>query len=80
MPTLIASEPVTLKGGHVVSLSALQLLWALEARGLQIEREADKLAVGPRDQLTTDDREQIKAHRDELLQLVDYTERRGWEM
>src|SRR5688572_31255290 len=39
------------------------------------EREADRLAVGPREQLTPADRERIKRHRDELLALVDYTGR-----
>lgn len=80
MATLTASESVVLLGGCAVSLAALQLLWRLEAEGLQIEREADKLAIGPREKLTDRDREQIRAHRDELLQLVDYVERAGWEM
>lgn len=80
MPTLIASEPVILSGGCAVSLAALRLLWSLEARGLVIEREGAQLAIGPRDMLTASDRERIKVYRDELLTLVDYTGRSGWEM
>ena len=80
MPTSIVSEPVVLSGGRAVSLAALRLLWSLEARGLVVEREGAQLAVGPREALKAEDRQQIRAHRDELLALVDYCERSGWEM
>ena len=53
---MIASEPVTLKGGFVVTLTAVQLLWKLEARGLNLEREGDQLAVSLRELLTDADR------------------------
>ena len=62
---------VTLRHGVVVSLAALRVLWALERRGLVIEREGDLLAVGPRSELTDDDRRQIRKHRDELLSLIE---------
>jgi hypothetical protein len=79
--TSIVSERVTmLSGGCVVRLSALRLLWRLQARGLTVEREGDLLAVGPRELLSRKDRAQIKAHRDELLQLVDDTDRWRCEM
>ena len=74
MPTLTASEAITLRGGHIVSLEALQLLWQLENRGLNLEQEGDQLAVFPRSLLTDDDRAHIRQHRDELLQLVRYCE------
>jgi hypothetical protein len=74
MPTQIASEAVTLKGGYIVSLDALQLLWNLETRGLNLEEEGQQLAVSPRSLLTDDDRARIRQHRDELLQLVRYCE------
>ena len=74
MATPIASEPVTLKGGFVVTLTAVELLWRLEARGLNLEREGDQLAVGPRQLLTDADRRGIRDHRDELLLLIDYVE------
>lgn len=80
MPTLIGSEAVTLSAGFTVSLKALQLLWRLEARGVSLEREGNQLAVSPRELLTAKDHEQIGAHRDELLQLVDYVDGRQWEM
>ena len=83
MPTTpSASEAVTLKGGMVVRLTALQLLWRLEARGLNLEREGNQLAVSPRQFVTEGDRRDISEHRDELLQLVDYCDdgRHEWAM
>ena len=71
---MIASEPVTLKGGFVVTLTAVQLLWKLEARGLNLEHEGDQLAVSLRELLTDADRRRIRDHRDELLLLIDYVE------
>ena len=72
--TSTASESVTLKGGCVVSLSALQLLWTLEERGLCIARDGEQLAVSPRSMLTDTDRGSIREHRDELMALVNYVE------
>jgi hypothetical protein len=79
-PTSLTAAAVILKGGIIVSLAALQLLWQLEARGPSLEREGDQLAVFPRELLTEEDRHDIQAHRDQLLHLVDYCERGGWEM
>jgi hypothetical protein len=74
MPTPIATESVTLKGGHVVSLDALRLLWALEEDGLNVERDGDQLTVGPKSKVRAEYRPAIRQHRDELLMLVDYCE------
>jgi hypothetical protein len=67
---------ITLKSGLAVSFDSLQVLWALESRGLEVTLEAGGLvlAVGPRALITEDDREKIRAHRDELLALVTYSE------
>ena len=54
-------------------MEVLRLLWSLEDRGLQVERtQRNTLSIGPRDQLTKDDRDAIRDHRDTLLTLVDY--------
>jgi hypothetical protein len=76
MPTLTASETVTLHGGCCVPLPALRLLWNLEARDLTIRLDAHGgLLVGPRHQLSDDDRANIREHRDALIQLVTYCAR-----
>ena len=70
----IASSLITLKGGLTVSLDTLRLLWAFEDRGCTVKRDAGDLLVGPRGLVTDDEREQIRAHRQELLALVAYCE------
>ncbi len=69
MPTA-CSEMVTLKGGLTVSLDALRIGWSLEQRGFRLEPVGGRLRVAPHDALTPDDVVAIKAHRDELLALV----------
>ena len=66
------SEHVVLRGGQVASLDALRLGWNLESRGFRLEPIGDKLRVAPYTELTPQDVEAIKAHRDELLALVRY--------
>ena len=72
--TEIASEVLTLANGPTVSLAALRLLWAFEDRGCTVKQDAGDLLVGPRGLVTDDEREQIRAHRQELLALVTYCE------
>jgi hypothetical protein len=75
MATATASDFVALKGGLVVSIEALRLLWAFEHRGCTLKRAEDgSLFVGPRHQITRADLERIREHRDELLALVNYCE------
>jgi hypothetical protein len=69
-----AIDLVTLTDGQAVSLQALQVGWTLEARGVSLRIDEDRLAVGPRELLTDADRAAIRAHRDELLALVRYIE------
>lgn len=69
-----ATETVMLKGGLVVSVDALQVLWSLESRGFEISEAHDLLVVGPKGQITPEDDQAIRAHRDELLLLVRYCE------
>ena len=69
MPTTTspASELVSLRGGLVVPVEALRILWALEARDFTIWLTATGgLRVAPGSRLTTDDRAAIAEHRDEL--------------
>ena len=60
----------------VVRIAALELLLALEARGCVVRQEGDgRLFVGPRALVTAAEAAEIRAHRDDLLALVDYCER-----
>ena len=47
MPSTVAPELVTLKGGVSVSLPALQTLWRLEDRGFLIRVDGDALVIAP---------------------------------
>ncbi|MEP6592479.1 MAG: hypothetical protein ABJC51_02235 [Acidobacteriota bacterium] len=70
-----AIDTVTLKGGGVVSLAALRLLWSFEHRGCIVRQAEDgMLLVGPRDRITDAERVHIREHRDALLRLVTYCE------
>lgn len=70
-----SSDTVLLKGGLMVSIHALRLLWAFEDRGCEVrEAEDGSLFIGPRHQLTSIDVADIRRHRDELLALVRYCE------
>ena len=70
-----SSDLVTLRGGLVVPLAALELLWELERRGCAVRREGDgMLFVGPRELVTAADAVRIRAYRDDVLALVDYCE------
>ena len=69
------TELVSLRGGLAVPLAALQLLWALEDRGMTVTLNGrGVLLVGPRRELTAEDREQIREHKDTLKALVAYVE------
>jgi len=51
-------------------MGAPDLLQHLRAAGLALTVEEDRLIVKPRERLTDPDREAIRAHRDELVQLL----------
>lgn len=74
MTTETATESVVLKGGLVVSVNALRVLWDLESRGLEITEEHDMLVIGPKTLITSEDDRAIRTFRDELLMLVRYVE------
>ncbi len=70
-------ELLTLKGGLVVSVDALRILWDLEDRGFDItlgDGRRYKVLVGPSDRLTVADKAAIHRHRDALADLVRYVE------
>jgi hypothetical protein len=69
---LSTSSPafVVLSHGWTVPIAAVRLLLELEDRGLDVRRDGDGLAIGPRDRLTKEDRDAIKRHRDALRLLV----------
>jgi hypothetical protein len=66
------SDVVHLRDGPAVPRAALDILWSLENRGFTIKRAGDVLVVGPRAQLTDDDRAAIAEHRLSLLRLVEW--------
>jgi hypothetical protein len=68
------NSAVVLRGGVSVPLSALRLLWDLEARGFSLTQDGEALMVAPRSRLNTEDDAAIRQHRDELLALVRYCE------
>ncbi len=74
MPTIApVSELVTLRGGLVVPVEALRVLWLLEERDFDVRLADDgALLVAPGSKLTTDDRAAIAQHRDALRELVAY--------
>lgn len=70
---------VTLKGGLVVPLPALQVAWGLEDRGFDLHLADDgALLVSPRDAITDEDRAVIRRWKLHLAALVAYCDREGW--
>lgn len=68
-----SNDLVVLKGGVIVKLPALRLALSLEDRGFRFALLDDgRLEVQPVAALTVDDCRQIRAHRDELVQIVRY--------
>ena len=68
-----ATALVTLKGGLIVALEALQLAWALEDRGASFAVEGEDLVVEcPRGVLTEQDRAAIQRWRSSLKVIVSY--------
>ncbi len=70
-----APELVTLKGGLVVSVDALRVLWDLEDRGFDVklgDGRRYKVLVAPSARLTAEDKAAIHMHRDALAELVRY--------
>ena len=74
MTSASEAEPIVLRGGCVVTLSSLRVLWDLEERGFDIHLDGDELVIRPGSRLTADDRAAISRHRDELKRLVAYCE------
>jgi len=74
--TTSALELVTLTGGMVVPLSALQVLWDLETRGFDLRLDHDgRQAVGPSARINEEDRRLLREHRGALRELVGYCAR-----
>lgn len=74
-PTMSASVDgfVTLRGGLVLPVEALRIVWALEAREIYIRVEnADTLVVGPRRLITDADRAALKRWKPHVIALVEY--------
>lgn len=68
---LPGTETVMLRGGLVVALPVLRLLWSLEERGFRIRRGHDgALLISPRSRLSAEDDQALREHRDELLDVI----------
>jgi hypothetical protein len=66
---------IVLREGVIAPIEALELLWSLESRGLQVTLEGDVLAVGPRNRITDTDRGAIRYYRYHLQAVVACCER-----
>jgi hypothetical protein len=70
---LNGSNYVTLAGGLTVPLAALQVLWALEDRGVQLQLEGtDGIVARPKQLLTDADRAEIRRYRWHVLAILSY--------
>ena len=65
-------ETVVLKGGTVVPLSALQIGWELESRGLTLSIDGADLVIRPPGRLTEDDRQRLRDNKPALMAIVEY--------
>ena len=66
------SRFVTLTGGLIVPLAALQALLALEDRGLRFTLDGDDIVAHPRQLLTDEDRQMIRSWRPHIVALIAY--------
>jgi hypothetical protein len=69
-PMSTSNPLVVLRNGLSVPVDAVELLLALERRGLDVRFDGDGLTVGPRTLLTDQDRDAIRAHKQSLIALT----------
>jgi hypothetical protein len=69
---MAASDYVTLRGGLVLPVAALQLAWRLEAAGHDLRVDGDDLLISEPDRLTAEDVTAIRRWRRHLIAAVDY--------
>ena len=67
-----AANSICLSGGLVVPLTALQLCWQLEDRGLDLQLDGDDIVIRPRTLLTDCDRAAIRELRPHVKALIAY--------
>ena len=65
-------EFAVLRGGYAAPVPALQLLWRLEAAGVQMRRDGEDILVEPLNRLTPADCDGIRRWKQHLLMLLDY--------
>ena len=68
----LADEPVALRGGLVVSVAALRLLWFIEDRQLVITLKTNAIRVTPASQVSPELKNDVKTHATEIAGLVMY--------
>lgn len=66
---------VTLEGGLIIPLKALQLVWGLEDRGIDLELDRDAIIVRPKGVLSDEDHDQIRQLRPHIVALITFCER-----
>ena len=67
-----ASELVVLSAGPTLPVDVVRFALALEDRGCTLRVDGDRLLVGPKDKLTSEDRRTIVRWRESLLALAAY--------
>ena len=68
-------ETVMLRGGLIVQVPALRVLWELESRGCEIGVDGDVIVVRPGSKLRPEERAVIQQHRGDLIAAIRYVER-----
>ena len=74
-PMSSPDRSIVLRAGIVAPIEALELLWSLESRGLEVTLEGEQLAVGPRNLITDADRVAIRQCSGHLQTVVACCER-----
>ncbi len=66
------SDLIALKGGLVVPLPVLQVLWSLEDRGVRVRVDGDKIVVNPKELMTDDDRAVLRRWKAHVRAILEY--------
>ena len=68
------SEMVVLRGGVLVSIEAISFALDLESRGVRLEVDGADLLFSPRDRVTDEDKQRLRALKPHLTAIVRYVD------